>query len=189
ARDSAYYFVCNRSKESITVNLRSDEGRKVIRELAQRADVVVENFPVGTLGRYALDFASLSALNEKLIYVSCTGFGQSGPYADKKGYDTVFQAMGGIMSLTGERGSPGEARLAGRRSHLGRVGRDRDPRLPCRAHPIWQRLPRRFLDAGRAGVAADPRCRSLFRARRNPAAAGHRASRPRALRHLSLQGR
>jgi len=104
ARDSAYYFACNRSKESITVNLRSAEGKKIIRELAAKADVVVENFPVGTLGRYALDFASLSALNEKLIYVSCTGFGQTGPYAEKKGYDTVFQAMGGLMSLTGEKG-------------------------------------------------------------------------------------
>src|SRR5436853_7675697 len=104
ARDSAYYFACNRSKESITVNLRSDEGRKLIRELAQKADVLVENFPVGTLARYALDFASLSALNPQLIYVSCTGFGQTGPYKDKKGYDTVFQAMGGLMSLTGERG-------------------------------------------------------------------------------------
>src|SRR5882672_3755356 len=104
ARDSAYYFACNRSKESITVNLRSDDGRKLIRELAEKADVLVENFPVGTLGRYGLDFASLSALNPKLIYVSCTGFGQTGPYAQRKGYDTIFQAMGGLMSLTGEPG-------------------------------------------------------------------------------------
>ena len=104
AKDSAYYFTCNRSKESITVNLRSDEGRKIIRGLAEHADVVLENFPAGTLARYGLDYAVLSSLNEKLIFVSCTGFGQSGPYAYKKGYDTVFQAMGGIMSLTGERG-------------------------------------------------------------------------------------
>jgi crotonobetainyl-CoA:carnitine CoA-transferase CaiB-like acyl-CoA transferase len=104
AKDSAYYFACNRSKESITVNLRSDEGRKLIRELAQKADVLLENFPVGTLGRYGLDYPVLAALNERLVYVSCTGFGQSGPYAEKKGYDTVFQAMGGIMSLTGEKG-------------------------------------------------------------------------------------
>jgi len=104
ASDSAYYFACNRSKESVTVNLRSDEGRKLIRELAQKADVLLENFPVGTLGRYGLDYATLSSLNEKLVYVSCTGFGQTGPYAEKKGYDTVFQAMGGIMSLTGEKG-------------------------------------------------------------------------------------
>ena len=104
ARDSAYYFACNRSKESITVNLRSDEGRKIVRGLALKADVLIENFPVGTLGRYALDFVTLSGLNPRLVYISCTGFGQTGPYAQKKGYDTVFQAMGGIMSLTGERG-------------------------------------------------------------------------------------
>ena len=106
ARDSAYYFACNRSKESITVDLRSDEGKRTIRALAAKADVMVENFPVGTLGRYGLDFANLNALNPGLVYVSCTGFGQTGPYARKKGYDTVFQAMGGIMSLTGERGGP-----------------------------------------------------------------------------------
>ncbi len=104
AKDSAYYFACNRSKESITVDLRSAEGKETIRKLAQKADVLVENFPVGTLGRYGLDFATLSSLNPALIYVSCTGFGQTGPYARKKGYDTVFQAMGGLMSLTGERG-------------------------------------------------------------------------------------
>jgi crotonobetainyl-CoA:carnitine CoA-transferase CaiB-like acyl-CoA transferase len=104
AADSAYYFACNRSKASLTVNLRSDGGRRIIRELAQQADAFVENFPVGTLGRQGLDFAALSALNPRLVYVSCTGFGQSGPYAQKKGYDTVFQAMGGLMSLTGEKG-------------------------------------------------------------------------------------
>jgi crotonobetainyl-CoA:carnitine CoA-transferase CaiB-like acyl-CoA transferase len=106
ARDSAYYFACNRSKASITVNLRSDDGRRIIRELAQQADALVENFPVGTLGRQGLDYATLSALNPGLVYVSCTGFGQTGPYAHKKGYDTVFQAMGGLMSLTGEKGGP-----------------------------------------------------------------------------------
>jgi crotonobetainyl-CoA:carnitine CoA-transferase CaiB-like acyl-CoA transferase len=104
ARDSAYYFACNRSKESVTVNLRSDEGRKLIRGLAAKADVVLENFPVGTLARYGLDYPALSSFNPRLILVSCTGFGQTGPYAEKKGYDTVFQAMGGIMSHTGERG-------------------------------------------------------------------------------------
>ena len=104
ARDSAYYFACNRSKESITVDLRSKEGARTIRALAQKADVLVENFPVGTLGRYGLDYPVLSSLNPQIIFVSCTGFGQTGPYAKKKGYDTVFQAMGGLMSLTGEKG-------------------------------------------------------------------------------------
>ena len=104
ARDSAYYFALNRSKASITVNLRSPGGQDIIRELAQKVDVLVENFPTGSLARYGLDFAMLSALNPALVYVSCTGFGQTGPYAHKKGYDTVFQAMGGIMSMTGEKG-------------------------------------------------------------------------------------
>jgi len=104
ARDSAYYFACNRSKASITVNLRSPGGQDIVRGLAQKADVVVENFPPGTLGRYGLDYNMLAALNPGLIYVSCTGFGQTGPYAARKGYDTVFQAMGGLMSLTGEKG-------------------------------------------------------------------------------------
>lgn len=103
ASESAYYFACNRSKQSITVNLRSKEGQQIIRDLAQHVDVVVENFPVDTLKRYGLDQHSLRSLNERLIYISCTGFGQTGPNAHRKGYDTVFQAMGGLMSLTGER--------------------------------------------------------------------------------------
>src|SRR5437763_16900248 len=104
SRDSAYYFVCNRSKESITVNLRSHEGRLLVRGLTQKADVLVENFPVGNLAKFGLDYASLATINPRLIYVSCTGFGQDGPYAHKKGYDTVFPAMGGSMRLAGERG-------------------------------------------------------------------------------------
>ncbi len=104
APESAYYFAFNRSKQSITVNLRSPEGQAVVRDLASRVDVVVENFPTGTLARYGLDAASLRALNTRLVHVSCTGFGETGPYAHRKGYDTVFQAMAGLMSLTGERG-------------------------------------------------------------------------------------
>src|SRR5258707_9630038 len=106
ATESAYYFACNRSKQSVTVNLRAAEGREIIRDLARQADVFLENFPVGTLKRYGLDYPAIRALNERIVYVSCTGFGQSGPYAHRKGYDTIFQAMGGIMSLTGERGGP-----------------------------------------------------------------------------------
>ena len=102
--ESAYYMAFNRSKQSITVNLRSPEGQDVIRKLAADVDVVLENFPVGTLKRYGLDYDKLRAQNESLIYVSCTGFGMTGPYAPRKGYDTVFQAMGGLMSLTGEKG-------------------------------------------------------------------------------------
>jgi len=102
--ESAYFMAFNRSKRSITVNLRAPEGQAVIRELAAQADVFMENFPVGTLGRYGLDYAAIRAVNERIVYASCTGFGQTGPYAGRKGYDTVFQAMAGLMSLTGERG-------------------------------------------------------------------------------------
>jgi crotonobetainyl-CoA:carnitine CoA-transferase CaiB-like acyl-CoA transferase len=101
---SGYYMACNRSKRSITVNMRHEEGREIIRRLAAQSDVLVENFPVGTLKRRGLDWESMKALNPRLVYLSCTGFGQTGPYAKRKGYDTVFQAMGGLMSLTGERG-------------------------------------------------------------------------------------
>jgi len=101
---SGYYMACNRAKRSVTVNLRHEEGRRIIRDLAAQADVLVENFPTGALKKRGLDWASLAAVNPRLVYLSCTGFGQSGPYAKRKGYDTVFQAMGGLMSLTGERG-------------------------------------------------------------------------------------
>lgn len=101
---SAYFMACNRAKRSITVDFRHPEGRALLRALAAKADVVVENFPPGLLARHGLDHASLAALRPDLITVSCTGFGQSGPYARRKGYDTVFQAMAGLMALTGERG-------------------------------------------------------------------------------------
>jgi crotonobetainyl-CoA:carnitine CoA-transferase CaiB-like acyl-CoA transferase len=102
--ESAYYMAFNRSKRSMTVNLRSKEGQQIVRDLAAGVDVVIENFPVGTLARYGLGPDALREQNPRLVYLSCTGFGQTGPYAPRKGYDTVFQAMGGIMSLTGERG-------------------------------------------------------------------------------------
>ena len=103
-RVSGYYMSCNRSKRSITVNLRSPEGAEIVRALAAQSDALVENFPTGTLKRRGLDYESLKAVNPRLVYVSCTGFGQTGPYAKRKGYDPVFQAMGGLLSLTGERG-------------------------------------------------------------------------------------
>jgi len=102
--ESAYFFAFNRSKQSITVNLRSEQGQKIIKDLAADADIFLENFPVGTLQKYGLHYEAIKQKNPDVIYVSCTGFGMTGPYAPRKGYDTVFQAMGGIMSLTGERG-------------------------------------------------------------------------------------
>ncbi len=99
--DSAFYLSCNRNKQSITVDLASPEGQEIIRQLARRSDVVVENFKTGTLRKYGLDYDSLRALSPGLIYCSVTGFGQTGPYAQKPGYDGVFQAMSGFMSASG----------------------------------------------------------------------------------------
>ncbi len=102
--ESAYFFACNRSKQSVAVNLKKPQGQQIVRDLCRQVQVVVENFPVDALKQYKLDYETLKPLNPSLIYVSCTGFGLTGPYASRKGYDTVFQAMGGFMSLTGDRG-------------------------------------------------------------------------------------
>lgn len=102
--ESAYYLCCNRNKRSVAVDLANPEGAALIRALAEKADIVVENFKVGGLKKYQLDYESLSALNPRLVYCSITGFGQTGPYTDRGGYDFVAQGMGGFMSITGEAG-------------------------------------------------------------------------------------
>jgi crotonobetainyl-CoA:carnitine CoA-transferase CaiB-like acyl-CoA transferase len=102
AGESAYYLSVNRGKKSISINLKTVEGQDLVRNLAKRADVLVENFKVGDLARYGLDYAALSKLNSKLIYCSITGFGQTGPRATEPGYDAALQAVSGLMSMTGE---------------------------------------------------------------------------------------
>ncbi len=99
---AAYFHSCNRGKRSITVDFETSEGQAVIRRLAAKADVLLENFKVGGLAKYGLDYESLKAVNPRLIYCSVTGFGQDGPYAERAGYDFMIQAMGGIMDLTGD---------------------------------------------------------------------------------------
>jgi glutaryl-CoA transferase len=100
--ESAYYLCVNRNKRSIVVDFKTEAGRRIIQELVKRSDVLVENFRPGTLSRYSLDFESASAINPNLIYCSITGFGQTGPLRHKPGYDFMIQAMGGLMSITGE---------------------------------------------------------------------------------------
>ncbi|MEY2818432.1 MAG: hypothetical protein RL275_1895 [Chloroflexota bacterium] len=100
--ESAYYLCVNRNKRSMVVNLKTDEGREILRELAMQSDVLVENFRPGTLKKFGLDFETLHELNPRLIYCSISGFGQTGPLRDMPGYDFMIQAMGGIMSVTGE---------------------------------------------------------------------------------------
>lgn len=99
--DAAFYLSCNRNKRSITVNLASAEGQMVIRRLVTESDVVLENFKTGALKKYGLDYEGLKAVNPRLVYCSITGFGQTGPLSHKPGYDGVFQAMGGMMSVSG----------------------------------------------------------------------------------------
>jgi len=99
---AAYFHGCNRGKSSIAIDLESREGQERLRKLAAEADVLIENFKVGGLAKYGLDYPSLSELNPRLIYCSITGFGQTGPYASRAGYDFMIQGMGGIMDLTGE---------------------------------------------------------------------------------------
>ncbi|HTQ00400.1 MAG TPA: CaiB/BaiF CoA-transferase family protein, partial [Casimicrobiaceae bacterium] len=102
-KEAGYYLAVNRGKRSITVSLDKPEGQAVIRDLAKTADVVLENFKVDTLSRFGLDYESLKKINPRIIYCSITGFGQTGPKRDVAAYDFAVQAMGGLMSVTGER--------------------------------------------------------------------------------------
>ena len=101
--DAAYYLGTNRNKRSVTCDISKPEGQALIREIVKSCDVFIENFKVGDMARYGLDFESLRQLNPKLVYCSVTGFGQNGPYKDRAGYDYAVQGMGGLMSITGER--------------------------------------------------------------------------------------
>src|SRR3954462_4526080 len=107
-KEAGYYLAVNRGKRSITLSLEKPEGQEIVRQLAKRADIVLENYKAGTLKRYGLDEASLREINPRLIYCSVTGFGQTGPRRDQPAYDFLIQAMGGLMSVTGEKdGRPG----------------------------------------------------------------------------------
>ena len=104
--DAAYFHSCNRGKRSVVADLRSEDGVVLVRDLVVDADVLIENFKVGGLARYGLDYDSLATLNPRLVYCSVTGFGQDGPYAQRAGYDAMIQAMGGLMSITGDADGP-----------------------------------------------------------------------------------
>ena len=103
-RSAAYFYACNRGKKSVTADFRTEDGQNLVRNLVADADIVIENFKVGGLAKYGLDYASLNKVNPALIYCSVTGFGQDGPYAHRAGYDYIIQGMSGLMSITGEAG-------------------------------------------------------------------------------------
>jgi crotonobetainyl-CoA:carnitine CoA-transferase CaiB-like acyl-CoA transferase len=100
--DAAYYLAANRNKKSVAIDFANPEGAALVRKLAPHCQILVENFKTGGLKRYGLDYESIAAINPALVYCSITGFGQTGPYAKRPGYDYMIQAMGGLMSLTGE---------------------------------------------------------------------------------------
>ena len=100
-RESAYFLSTNRGKQSITLDISTEEGRAIARELAAKSDILLENYKVGGLAKYGLDYASLAPACPRLIYCSITGFGQTGPYRERAGYDFLIQGMGGLMSITG----------------------------------------------------------------------------------------
>ncbi len=105
---ASYFTACNRNKRSVTIDIAQPQGQALIRQMAAQSDVLVENFKVGGLKKYGLDYASLKVLNPRLIYCSITGFGQDGPYAERAGYDLMIQAMSGMMDITGRSdGTPG----------------------------------------------------------------------------------
>jgi len=110
-KDSAYFTSANRGKKSITVNISRPAGQEIVRALAERSDVLIENYKFGDLARYGLGYDDLTALNPRLIYCSVTGFGQTGPYRERPGYDFMIQGMGGMMSVTGD--AQGEPMRAG----------------------------------------------------------------------------
>ncbi len=106
--EAAYYLAANRNKRSVTIDIATPEGQRIVRELAAQSDVVLENYKVGQLKKYGLDYDALRAVKPDLVYCSVTGFGQTGPYAHRAGYDFIVQGIGGFMSITGERdGEPG----------------------------------------------------------------------------------
>ena len=104
--ESAYFMAINRSKRSITINLKSSEGQQIIKRLAGESDVFVENYRTGTLEKMGLGYEDLRVLNPRLIYCSISGYGRNGPYAERPGYDFIIQAEGGIMGVTGPEGGP-----------------------------------------------------------------------------------
>jgi crotonobetainyl-CoA:carnitine CoA-transferase CaiB-like acyl-CoA transferase len=139
--ESAYYLACNRGKLSVAVDFTRSEGRAIVRDLARQSDVLIENFKVGGLAKYALHYEALRGVNPRLVYASITGFGQDGPYAERAGYDFIIQGMSGFMSVTGERddlpgGGPQKAGIAITDLMTGCTRRPRSsPRSPIATAP------------------------------------------------------
>jgi hypothetical protein len=149
--ESAYYLSANRNKRSLALDFTTEKGAKLARDLIAKCDIVTENFKVGSLEKHGLDYASLKPLFPRLIYCSVTGFGQTGPYAPRAGYDFVVQGMGGIMSLTGEK--DGQPRFSPTGDRIGFIAR-RDQEGAKDETPQLYLIPVDGGEAERAGQVA-----------------------------------
>ena len=177
--NNSFYLCANRNKKSVTVNIATPEGQDIVRELAKTCDVMMENYKVGDLKRYRLDYESIKAINPGIIYCSVTGFGQTGPYAPRAGYDAILQAMGGLderhrPSRRRARRGTDEGRPLHRRLHDRHELIDRHPVRALSPQGQWRggaacrRLPVRHRDRLAVALRAD-----LSRQRPDPAAARH----------------
>ena len=198
---AAYFHATNRGKRSIELDFESEDGRRIVRKLAARSDVLMENFKVGGLAKFGLDYASLCKDNPRLIYCSVTGFGQDGPYAPRAGYDLMAQGMGGFMDLTGAAdGEPTRAGVPGLRyfhrrlfggRHPRRAGANaRRPAAAASSIPRWSTPPsacsptRRSIISSPARSPAHRQCASQYRplsgvpGRRRPHHHRHRQRQP-----------
>ena len=136
---AAYYHSCNRGKRSIAIDFSTPEGAETVRKLVASAHVMIENFKLGGLQKYGLDYDSLKTLNPKLVYCSITGFGQTGPYAPRAGYDFIIQGMAGMMSITGEAGREPQ-KAAAHYAKFVELWKDSDPEFRSLVEEARQRM-------------------------------------------------
>src|SRR5262252_1289876 len=185
--ESTYFMSVNRSKKSITLNLKSPDGAEILRTLVKKSDVLLENFRPGTMDKLGFGYRAVARLNPRLVYCSVSGFGESGPEAHRAGYDLVIQAESGVMDLTGW--PAGEGRQLDRRSRRRHVGGSRSGPGAAGPDPHAPRAEGRDLDARRDGGAAHLSGRHLLRHRGAPDPPRQRPPLDRALRGVPRRRR
>ena len=185
-RAAAYFHGCNRGKRSIIADFSTERGREIVRALAARSDVLIENFKVGGLAKFGLDYKTLGPLNPRLVYCSLTGFGQTGPYAERPGYDFLIQGMSGYMDITGDpNGEPQKVGVAVCDLFTATLRGDRDRSGAHRARAHRARPAHRSCATGHDGRHARQPGDELSRLRRRAQAHGQRPSQHCAVPDLS----
>ena len=177
---STYFMSINRGKRSIAIDLANPKGREVLLRLAETADVLIENFRPGTMQRLGLEYETVRARNPRIVMCSVSGFGQTGPYAQRPALDVIVQGMGGMLSITGEPGrGPGAARREHRRHHGGALRDGGHPERAAGARALRRGAVHRHLDARLPGVDHGERVHALLHAGAGAASASARATRVR----------